>query len=109
MDDRAVGLVLRALRRRRGWRQSDLAARAGCSQALVSNVERGHLSAVTVNALRLLFAVLDARLLLEPRWRGAAVDRLLDSEHAAIANVLAARLERDGWLAMIEVTYSVNG
>jgi transcriptional regulator with XRE-family HTH domain len=108
MDDRTVGLVLRALRRRRGWRQSDLAARAGCSQALVSSVERGHGGATTVDTLRLLFGAVDARLLLEPRWRGAELDRLLDSEHAAISVSLAARLEAAGWAALVEVTYAVG-
>ena len=55
MDDRTVGLVLRALRRRRGWRQIDLAVRAGCSQAVVSQVERGQLARSTLATLRRVF------------------------------------------------------
>lgn len=109
MDDRTVGLVLRALRRRRGWRQADLAARARCSQATVSVIERGHLTQTTVATLRALFTALEARLQLTPSWRGAELDRLLDSEHAAIVARLAQRLEQAGWRVLIEITYSIGG
>ena len=109
MDDRTVGLVLRALRRRRGWRQVDLATRAGCSQALVSAVERGHVATVTVVSLRALFHAAEARLQLAPAWRGAQLDRLLDAEHARIVEAVAARLEAKGWQVLLEVTYSIGG
>jgi transcriptional regulator with XRE-family HTH domain len=109
MDDRSVGLVLRALRRRRCWRQSDLAARAGCSQSLISTLELGHLGAAKVETVRAVFAALGARVLLEPRWRGAELDRLVDAEHASVVEAFARRLERLGWTPMIEVTYSVYG
>jgi predicted transcriptional regulator len=39
VDDRRVGLVIRALRRRRGWRQVDLAAAASVSQSLIARAE----------------------------------------------------------------------
>lgn len=106
MEDRTVGLVLRALRRRRGWTQAQLAARAGCSQSLVSNVERGHLAGVAVQTLRSLFGAVEARVLIEPRWRGAELDRLLDAEHAAICAAVARQLERYGWASLQEVTYA---
>ena len=109
MDDRTVGLVLRALRRRRGWRQSVVATAAGCSQSLVSLVERGHLESVAFGLLRRLFGALEVRLSLVAMWRGAELERLLDEEHAAIVAATAARLERDGWHALIEVTYSRYG
>lgn len=109
MDDRTVGLVLRALRRRRGWRQIDLAVRAGCSQAVVSQVERGQLARSTLATLRRLFNAVEARLELLARWRGAELDRLIDSDHAAIGSVLARRLERADWVTLHEVTYSIGG
>jgi transcriptional regulator with XRE-family HTH domain len=109
VDDRTVGLVLRALRRRRGWRQSDLATRARCSQSVVSQVERGHLVGTSVDLLRRLFGALDARLQLAPSWRGADLERLVDADHAAIVAALVRRLERAGWEALVEVTYAIGG
>src|SRR5215218_330534 len=97
MDDRSVGLVLRALPRRRGWRQVDLAARAGCSQAVVSEVERGNFARTSLNKLRVLFNAVEARLQLTPLWRGAGLDRLLDEEHAIVAEIIARRLGDAGW------------
>ena len=109
MDDRSLGLTLRALRRRRGWRQADLAARVGCSQSLVSVVEAGHVASTTLGQVRSMFAALDARCDLTPRWRGADLDRLLDEAHAEVAGVTVRRLEAAGWTAWIEVTYSEYG
>jgi len=109
MDDRTLGLTLRAIRRRRGWRQVDLAQRAGCSQSLVSVVEAGHVSSTTLGQVRSMFAALDARCELAPRWRGADLDRLLDEAHADVVGVAVRRLEAAGWTAWIEVTYSEYG
>jgi transcriptional regulator with XRE-family HTH domain len=41
MDDIRVGAAFRAVRIRRGWRQQDVADRAGVSRALISLIERG--------------------------------------------------------------------
>lgn len=41
MDDARIGQILGAIRRRRGWRQADLAGIVGISQSSVSRVERG--------------------------------------------------------------------
>jgi transcriptional regulator with XRE-family HTH domain len=109
VDDLTIGLVLRALRRRRGWRQQDLAREAGCSQALVSNVERGHLDRLPIARIRTLFAAVEARVSLDARWRGADLDRLLDSAHAAVVARVAARLEHEGWQPVVEATYSEFG
>ena len=108
MDDRTVGLVLRALRRRRGWTQAQLAARAGCSQALVSAVERGHLGRVALERLRSLFEAVEARLRLTPSWRGAELDRLLDADHSALEQAFATRLEESSWTPLLEVTYALG-
>jgi len=100
---------MRALRQRRGWRQIDLAGAAGCSQNLVSLVERGHLDLLSTRVLRRLAAALDATLGLEIRWRGASLDRLLDEGHAALVAAVAESLRGLGWLVAIEVTYSEFG
>ncbi|HEX9550725.1 MAG TPA: helix-turn-helix transcriptional regulator [Candidatus Limnocylindrales bacterium] len=109
MDDRTVGLILRALRRRRGWTQGELGRRADCSQSLVSMVEAGHVGVVRLDRLRRLFATADAKLDLLPRWRGADLDRLLDAAHADLVADVARRLRLQGWEVAIEVTYSEYG
>jgi transcriptional regulator with XRE-family HTH domain len=109
VDDRRVGLILRMLRRRRGWRQLDLAARSGCSQSFVSQLERGHVDRVALVDLRRVLGALDARGVLEVRWRGGAVDRLLDEDHAAMAGEIVASLAAFGWSTALEVTYARYG
>lgn len=108
IDDRTVGLVLRALRRRRGWRQSDVADRIGCSQALVSLIERGHVDRSTVESIRRMFEALDARLHLAPTWGGAELDRLLDHDHGLVEGAAAKRLEHAGWTVHLEMTYEIG-
>ncbi|MGZ8758442.1 MAG: helix-turn-helix domain-containing protein [Aeromicrobium sp.] len=60
MDDQRVGRAIRALRRRRGWRQLDLARSASCSQNMISLLERGHFDSVTLRLVRRILAALDA-------------------------------------------------
>ena len=81
MDDRTAGLVIRAIRRRRGWRQEDLADRAEVSRSQISRAERGWFDQLTLRSIRRIYAALEARLLLAPRWHGAELDRLLDEDH----------------------------
>lgn len=109
VDDRTSGLVIRALRRRRGWSQRALAHRAGVSQSTVSRAERGWLEELTLRVIRALFAALEARVQLAPRWRGAELERLLDQDHSAIVAEAARRLEALGWTVELEVTYSEWG
>lgn len=109
MDDQRVGRIVRALRHRRSWRQEDLGRAAGCTQTVISSLERGHLSSLSVSLLRRVLAALDASVLLEIRWRGAAVERLMDDAHAVLVAALAEYLRRNGWLVEAEVTYSEFG
>ncbi|HSH21091.1 MAG TPA: helix-turn-helix domain-containing protein [Candidatus Caenarcaniphilales bacterium] len=107
MDGQRVGRIVRALRRRRGWRQIDLARQAGCSQTEVSLVERGHLRSLPI--LVRIIASLDGHLVVDVRWRGGALDRLLDEEHASLVEAVAHSLADAGWQVEIEVTYAVYG
>ena len=104
-----MGRILRALRRRRGWRQVDLARRVGVSQSVVSRVEAGHLGGVSFDRLRRLFASVEARLELEPRWRGAELERFNDEAHAEAVSAVALVLESMEWAVGFEVTYSDYG
>ena len=105
VEDRRVGLILRALRRRLGKRQVDLALAAGVSPSLVSRTERGHLDTLTVRTLRSLFAAVDARFGGEVRWRGGEIDYLLDRVHADLGSAAATRLKADSWEVFPEVTF----
>jgi transcriptional regulator with XRE-family HTH domain len=109
MDDTRLGSVLRALRRRNGWTQLELASRAGISQATISRIERGHWQDLAVRTLRRVFGALDARLDLRAAWRGGEVDRLVDERHARAVAVQADELRRLGWDVAIEVTFNHFG
>lgn len=62
-----------------------------------------------MRVIRGILGSLDAGLVLEVRWRGAALDRLLDEAHAALVAAAAARLRHLGWDVQLEVTYSQYG
>lgn len=109
VDDRRVGLIIRALRRRRGWRQSDLGEACGLSQAAVSLAERGHVDALSLRTLRRILLALDARGDVDVRWRGGSLDRTLDERHAALVGLVVRLLTSFGWEWALEVTYSVYG
>ncbi len=109
MDDVRVGSVLRAVRMRRGLRQSDVAKAAGISQAVVSLVERGDLEHSSLRALRQVAASVGVSLPFAPRWRGADLARLLDERHAAMVGLVAERVERRGWQVLPERTFSIQG
>ena len=107
MDDAKVGRALRALRIRRHWRQSDLAAAANVSQSAVSRVERSHLETLSLRTVRALFGALDAGCTLMPWWRSGELDRLLDEDHAELVARAVAYLERHAWDVSVEVTFAV--
>jgi transcriptional regulator with XRE-family HTH domain len=52
VHDVQLGRSIRALRRRRDWRQADLAAAAGVSRSLISLIERGQIDDVRISRLR---------------------------------------------------------
>ena len=84
VDDARIGRSLRVLRRRRGWRQSDVAAplrpspnpRFPRSSGVTSRCSRSGLSGEA-------FAAVDAGFEGKWLWRAAGIDRLLDEAHAA--------------------------
>lgn len=64
--------AVRHLRRRRGWRQRDLADRAGTSRHVVSRVERGLIRRVSLGRIDALAEALGASVDLTIRWQGGA-------------------------------------
>jgi transcriptional regulator with XRE-family HTH domain len=109
MDLIRFGRTVRALRRRRGWRQEDLAAAAGVSRAVVGRVEAGKLASVTVGVVDRVTVAIGASADIILRWHGEALDRLLDEEHAALVEQLVAILRALGWEVAVEVSFSVFG
>lgn len=107
MRDLEVGRLLRMVRIRRGWRLRDVADRSGLSAATIGRNELGSISSVLV--LRAHAAVLDLRVEWRVAGRGADVARLLDEEHAAIVEALAASLAGAGWQVEAEASYSEYG
>lgn len=102
-----MGRIVRALRRRLGWRQVDLAQKSRCSQRTISRAEAGHLPALPT--LRRILAALDASLVVEVRWRAGALDRLLDEDHASLVAAVTELLAAAGWDVRVEVTYAQLG
>jgi transcriptional regulator with XRE-family HTH domain len=104
-----IGRKLRILRLRLGWRQQDLAERAGVSRATVSQAETDPARSVSLRALQQIADALGARLTLDVQWRGAELDRLLDAHHAALVELVGAFLRRHGWDVRVEVSFNHYG
>jgi transcriptional regulator with XRE-family HTH domain len=110
MDDLRFGAVVRRVRIRLGWRQIDLAARAGVSASTVSRIERGHVESLSIATVRRVAAALDIRLDLVGRWRGGDLDRLLNARHSALHEQVAIELgRRPGWSFKPEVSFAIGG
>ncbi len=99
-----VPRAVRHLRRHRGWRQTDLGARAGVSGPTVSRIERGNVRVLSVDAVERIASALGATVDVTRRWDGEQLDRLVDAAHSwleeRVAEDLTARLagERRGEL-----------
>lgn len=106
MDDIKVGSIVRAVRIRKGLRQSDVAELAGVAQSVVSAMERGLAEELTFRSARRVAAALGVRLPFAPRWKGAELSTLLDERHAALVREAVARLAAEGWTSWVEVTFA---
>ena len=110
MDDLRLGLAFRAVRRRLGLRQGDVAARAGVSASQVSRIERGRIHSLPLGTLRRVAGALDIRVHLQASWRGGELGRTLNRRHAALHEaVLGTLAELVGWEHLPEVSFSVFG
>jgi HTH-type transcriptional regulator/antitoxin HipB len=111
MDDQRFGAVVRAVRQRRGLRQTDLAAKAGVSQPTISRIERGHPGSLSLDTIRRVAAALDVRVELLGRWRAGDLDRLLNARHSRLHDVVADTFARTlpGWRLIPEVSFSIFG
>lgn len=103
-----MGAAFRAVRVRRGSRQSDIGARARVSAGVVSLIERGHLELVSTRALRRVAAALEIRLEISVRLPHGELDRLMNAGHAALHEELARYLDGlEGWTHAPEVSFAI--
>ena len=108
-DPLRVGRSLRAIRIRLGWRQVDVAAKAGVSRSFVSTLERGQARSTDLARIEAVCAALGADLDVRVRWRGEALDRLLDEGHATIVDGFVRLLPPPAWATWLEVTFNDYG
>jgi len=109
VDEVTLGLAVRALRRRRGWRQEDAAREAGVHRSTWSLLERGQLDSLSLPTLRACLRSLEVRLTLSVRWRGSELDRLLDEDHSGLQSSWKARLEGWEYEAVPEASFNHYG
>ena len=79
------------------------------SRSQYGRIERGELRGVPIEALVAAAAALGADIDLRVRWHGEALDRLLDAAHAALVDQVLRALDRRGWQAAVEVSFSYFG
>jgi transcriptional regulator with XRE-family HTH domain len=109
METVRFGRSLRALRRRRGWRQDDLALVARVSRPTISRIELGRADRLTIATVEAVANALGARVEVRLSWNGEALDRLLDAAHALLVEATISRLTGFGWDALPEITFNVGG
>jgi transcriptional regulator with XRE-family HTH domain len=108
---RELGARLRAVRIRRGWRQVDLADRVGVDRSVISRLERGAVESASLGTLLAVARGLDVQITITARSRGADLDRLVHSHHAALHESVARWFESElpGWVLEPEVSFSIYG
>ena len=109
MRETRLGAIARAVRRRQGLRQSDLAAAAGVDRSTISLLETGEADRLTIGTIRRCVEPLGVRVEMRATWRGPELDRLLDQDHAALESRWTRRLAGWGWETWPEVSYSRYG
>jgi hypothetical protein len=72
-------------------------------------LECGQLGRVDLKTARRVAGALEVRLEVMPRWRGGELARVVDQEHAAIVERVAARLRAAGWEIQAEYTFNHFG
>ena len=103
----AMGRVLRMLRLRRDWRQSDIAEKAGISSSGVSRHESGLIGSFSL--LEKHAAVFGLRVDVRVLGRAGLLVRLGDEEHARIVETVAAWFREHGFLTETEASFSEWG
>lgn len=104
-----IGRSIKALRRRRGWRQRELAVRVGTSRQVISRIERDLLDNVDCGLVQRSVEALGGYLRVEVSWQGERLPRLLDRRHATLQEAFVRLLGVLGWLVRAEVSFNHYG
>jgi len=107
--DEVMGRLFRMARFRRGWTQKELSDRTGLSESTTSRIEGGQAGRYRLHVVQKHGDSLGLRVEIQVTGRGGEAARLLDEEHAAIVEHVAAILGGDGWLVDVEPSYSIYG
>ncbi len=107
MRNLRVGRLLRMRRIRRGQRQSDVARAAGLSSSVVGRHEAGEIA--RMDPLRAHAEALGLRAEVRLTGIGGELARLSDDEHAAIQELLAARLRARRFEVVAELSFNEWG
>jgi hypothetical protein len=108
-DDERLGHLLRAIRRRTGRTQADVASAAGVPVRDLIVVEAGRAGTVRLERMRRIFDAVGGQARLTAWWNGALADRLLDESHAALVERAMVVMKRRGWDAVPEVSFAEYG
>ena len=79
------------------------------SRTKAGRIERGQIGRIAFNDLDAIARALDGQLGLDFRWRGEALDRLIDERHAALVDAIVQIFLRAGWEVDVEVSFSIYG
>jgi transcriptional regulator with XRE-family HTH domain len=109
MDDRRLGIAVRARRHQRGWRLDDLAAAAGVGPGVCGLLERGHAGRLSVRTARAIVGAVDLPLAWDIGWQRQEIERLLDADHSSLAAAIAHELQAAGWSIRSEVSFNHFG
>jgi len=109
MRDEEIGRSIRMLRHRRGWRQTDLSARARRPRSAIIDLEAGRLGNLKLDVIRDVVDALGGRIVVTFS-SGAADPRLLvDAGHAFLQDRWKSTLERLSWSVRAEVSFNRYG
>jgi transcriptional regulator with XRE-family HTH domain len=110
VDHARLGTVCRAIRIKKQWRQSDLAARARVTRTVISDIETGRVARTRVDDVVRVMTALGGSIDFVVRWQGGELDRLINARHAAMHETVARQFRsRAGWEIAPEVSFNVRG
>jgi transcriptional regulator with XRE-family HTH domain len=106
-----LGARFRAVRIRRGWRQTDVGGKVGLSASIISRIERGHIERIQLGTILAVARALDIQITITTRSRGADLDRLVSGRHAGLHESVARWFAEQlpDWILAPEVSFSIHG